>query len=114
MTVMTEERREELENQRAAIKRNKRIPYEDLDRAKKIGEEAFPAAAEVRALLYQGAPYIEVWDKEPGRGGRAEIYFVDVDAGEVLPKLDRAPVVRRRSSRGARRTPPSATSTLSR
>lgn len=71
---------EERERQAAIIKRNRKVPYKDLDRARECGERAFPDAVEVRALLYGGAPYIEVWRKD----GTADIRYVDLDSGEIL------------------------------
>lgn len=83
---------DERERQVAAIKRNRRIPYGDIALAVQIGKKRFPEAAKVTGRIYANTPYIEVWDVK----GAAVIYFVDVDAGEVLERSAPRPKARSR------------------
>jgi hypothetical protein len=70
MPVIDEDRLEELERQRQAIKRNKRIPYDLIDEAVAAAKLRHPDADEVRGKLYNNRVYVEVW-----KDGRADIEF---------------------------------------
>ncbi len=85
---------EERERQVAAIKRSRRVPYGDIELAVKVAKRTFPEARDVVGRLYSGAPYVEVYDEV----GAAKIFFVDVDAEEVLAHQVK-PIRRNRGSR---------------
>lgn len=70
MPALTEDRAEELERQRAAIKRNKRIPYDLMEEAVAAAKLRHPDADEIKPKLYNNRVYVEVW-----KDGRADIEF---------------------------------------
>jgi hypothetical protein len=63
------ERQEEIARQRAVVKRNSRVPYEEIARAVKHFEDLFPGQR-VTPLWYGGRVLLEVWDAQ----GKAKVY----------------------------------------
>lgn len=94
--AVDDEAREERERQIRAVKRNRQVPYHEIEKAVEIARRKFPDADQIKGQLYAGAPYVEVWAE-----GAAKIYFVDVDGEEVLDH--RTPSTPQRRTRRSRR-----------
>lgn len=54
---------EEVERQRAAVRKKSQIPYDTMDNAVRAAREMFPAAEELKPLWYMGNVLVEVWEK---------------------------------------------------